>query len=70
MGLFVETQRTVPSTAQSAQETHAPQTSPEDVWNSLLPMQKQVVIQTIVQVCHQLMQYHKCSEKEATDDQA
>jgi hypothetical protein len=68
MGLFVETQKTVPSTAQSAQETQASQTSPKDVWNSLLPMQKQVVVQTIVQVCHQLTQYQKCSEEEAADD--
>ena len=69
MGVLVETQRTILSTAQSAQETHAPQTSPEDVWNLLVPMQKQAIIQTIVQVCRQLTQYHKCNEKEATDDQ-
>lgn len=69
MGFFVETQRTVLSTTQAVEETHALQTSPEHVWNSLLPMQKQVVVQTIVQVCHQLMQHHRCSEKEATDDQ-
>lgn len=69
MGVLVKTQRTVLLTPQSARETHAPQTSPEDVWNSLLPMQRQAVVQTIVQVCRQLAHHHKHSEKEATDDQ-
>jgi hypothetical protein len=69
MGVLVETQKTVLWTTQPAQETHAPQTPPEKVWSSLFPMQKQVVVQTIVQVCRQLAQHHKCNEREATDDQ-
>ena len=69
MGVLVEMQKTVLWTAQPAQKTHAPEISPEDVWNSLFPMQKQVVVQTIVQVCRQLARHHKCNEREATDDQ-
>jgi hypothetical protein len=64
----LSTHQTVPKTVRPESKALKPQTSSEGVWNLLVPAQREVVFQTIVHVCHQLMHGHQGDEKERRNE--
>ncbi len=68
MGTFTQAHQTTPSARRIACLTAAQHTLPEEVWDRLMPAQKQAVLQIIVHLCRQMME-HQQTVEEAHDDQ-
>jgi hypothetical protein len=68
MRQLVEAHKTVARTARPDQLIPVSQTAPEEIWSSLMPIQKQAVFRTIVLLCRQLMDQRQGSQGEVSDD--
>ena len=55
MRQLIEAHKTVAGTARPDQLIPVSQTAPEEIWSSLMPIQKQAGFRTIVLLCRQLM---------------
>lgn len=69
MGALTQAHQTTPSIMRIACLTAAQHTLPEEVWDLLMPTQKQAILQIIVHLCRQMMEHHQRVE-EVHDDQA
>jgi hypothetical protein len=68
MGELLNAHQNVPRMGQSALTPLKPQTVSEDVWNLLVPAQREAVFQIVVHVCHQLMHCHRVDGREKNNE--
>jgi hypothetical protein len=68
MGELFDTYQAIPTTTQAELKALKSQTSLEDVWDLLVPTQREAVFQTVVLVCRQLIHAHRGDKKEGRNE--